>query len=1517
MRPATLHPRFHLITWQVLAALMLGIAWFCVLTEKNVWAAENGKAKNILMIAGPPSHGYGAHEHYAGLKVLEESLLEANPKLKVEVVRGWPEDASKIAAADSIVVYCDGGGRHVAMLHRDAIREVLKRGGGLVALHYAVEMVPGESGDDWVELLGGHFEIHYSVNPHWVAHFDAMPEHPITRSVDSFHADDEWYFNMRFSETGKLTPILQSVAPEETMRRPDGPHSGNPTVRKMVAAGEPQTVAWAYEPPFGGRSFGFTGGHYHWNWAQEPVRRLVTNAIRWTAGDEIESERSAMKKLQAEDLLKDQDYPKPKNLDLKEITKKFDLAVSGKDASGSGDGNPTLLAASPRVTTQTSRHQVELQVDLNKLDADRRLYLVVTQGGDSFACDHVAWIDPVLKGSKGAANLVDLDWVSATTGWGEVHKNANVSGRPVKVRGESISAPAIGTHAPSVICFEIPEGYESLTVIGALESDGTDQNEGNTTSVRFAIYTGGVPNDLQTLDENLPTGQRHPDNAIAGLEIAEGLEATLMGSEPNLKSLTNLDIDHRGRVWVCDVMNYRSRANARPEGDRILILEDTTGDGKLDKIKTFYQGPEVDSAMGICVLGNQVIVSASPTIWKFTDVDGDDVPDSKVAMFTETGQPQHDHSAHSFLFGPDGKLYWNFGNTGKQVKDADGETIVDIRGRAVVDNGQPLFGGMPFRCDLDGSNFEVLAHNFRNNWETTVDSFGSLWQSDNDDDGNRGTRINFVMEQGNYGYRDELTGAGWRDDRITLEEEIPLRHWHLNDPGVVPNLLQTGAGSPSGICMYEGRLLPERFWDQIIHCDPGPNVVRAYPSQPDGAGYSATIEPLMTGIADKWFRPADVCVAPDGSLFVTDWYDPGVGGHRQEDSDRGRLFRLAPPGVKYTVPQFDFKTAAGCAEALRNPNLSVRYMAWTGLHAMGHNPATASQAQAELEKLYADANPRVRARAMWLLGQIASDRVAFVQRVLADQDSDLRIAGIRLAKLIGLSVAEVCGGLVDDDSPAVRRELALAIRYDVTDAMPGVWAKLAARHDGSDRWYLEALGIGSDVRADDCFSAWSSLVGKNWNTPGGRDIVWRTRADAAAERIVELIADPKLSVEQTNRYFRALEYHKADVRAAALKKLLVNRSSEQETLVINDLGKTQSTALRSQAEQDEIIVRAVMRMPGEVNLAEFPKAEKAIERHIARSVGKEHYLKLVERFRPTGAEESIYAMMVQSGNDTLSMQAAQYLLKGNEGYQKFVGYLSTQPVDEAKRIASLLGTVGNQRAVKVLEKTMAQAELSYDVRAASVRALSKNNLGIESLLSLAESNTMPADLKLLAGGLLSTSPDKKIVERAARILPLPESSGSVKLAPLDQLAAMSGDLAHGLELFRGKGTCSKCHVVNGFGNQVGPDLSEIGSKLSREAMFTSILDPSAGISHNYENYIVLLDSGQIVSGILVTQTDEKLVVRNAEAIDIAIDPGDVEEMSKSEVSIMPANLHQTTDQQGLVDMVEYLMSLKKIQNLSE
>jgi putative membrane-bound dehydrogenase-like protein len=278
-------------------------------------------------------------------------------------------------------------------------------------------------------------------------------------------------------------------------------------------------------------------------------------------------------------------------------------------------------------------------------------------------------------------------------------------------------------------------------------------------------------------DTTIEDTKRLPENGLKGLDVAAGLEVHSFATEPMLKNPTNIDVDERGRVWVTEAYNYRPANTGNPTnplGDRIMILEDTNGDGKADTAKLFYQGPELNAPLGICVLGNKVIVSQSPYVWVFYDDNGDDKADRKEILFSGIGGEQHDHSVHAFTFGMDGKLYFNIGNEGKTLKDKNGKDVLDQDGDVIGPNKYKQ--GMVFRCNPDGSNVECLASNFRNPYEVAVDSYGSLWQSDNDDDGNKGVRINYVMPYGNYGYRDEMTGAGWQATRTNIEDSIPMRH---------------------------------------------------------------------------------------------------------------------------------------------------------------------------------------------------------------------------------------------------------------------------------------------------------------------------------------------------------------------------------------------------------------------------------------------------------------------------------------------------------------------------------------------------------------------------------------------------------------------------------------------------------------------------------------------------------------------------------------------------------------------
>ena len=282
--------------------------------------AQPDEQCNVLFLAGRPSHGYGAHEHYAGCQLLAKSLDEAMDNVTTEVIRTkWPSE-NELANADVIVMYSDGGGGHPVNKHLEQIDRLAKSGVGIVCIHYAVEVPKGKSGEKFLDWIGGYFETDWSVNPHWRAEFTELPDHPVTRGVNPFSSQDEWYYHMRFRDNMQgVTPILSAIPPESTLSRPDGPHSGNPHVR--AKAGQPQHVAWATEREDGGRGFGFTGGHFHCNWGDDDFRRLMLNAIVWTAKLEVPENGVPIENVNLAALKDNQDFDEPKKLDVEKIRK--------------------------------------------------------------------------------------------------------------------------------------------------------------------------------------------------------------------------------------------------------------------------------------------------------------------------------------------------------------------------------------------------------------------------------------------------------------------------------------------------------------------------------------------------------------------------------------------------------------------------------------------------------------------------------------------------------------------------------------------------------------------------------------------------------------------------------------------------------------------------------------------------------------------------------------------------------------------------------------------------------------------------------------------------------------------------------------------------------------------------------------------------------------------------------------------------------------------------------------------
>ncbi len=959
--------------------------------------------------------------------------------------------------------------------------------------------------------------------------------------------------------------------------------------------------------------------------------------------------------------------------------------------------------------------------------------------------------------------------------------------------------------------------------------------------------------------------KRSVSNALNGIDILDNqLEATLFAAEPQMMNPTNMDIDHKGRVWICEAFNYRNQLNPKnpyhKKGDRILILTDTNGDGKADKETVFYQGEDINSALGIAVLGNKTYVSCSPNMFVFTDNNGDDVPDKKEILFSGIKGLQHDHGLHSVIFGHDGKLYFNFGNAGEGILDKNGNPIKDEKGNLIDNAKNPYQEGMVFRCDEDGSNLEILGWNFRNNYELAQDSFGLMWQSDNDDDGNRGTRINYVMDYGNYGFKDEMTGADWRVRRTNWEDSIPQRHWHLNDPGVVPNMLQTYAGSPTGILMYEGDLLPKTYQNQLIHCDAGPNVVRSYAIAKNGAGFTASINGILDGSKkDNWFRPSDVTAAPDGSIFVSDWYDPGVGGHAMGDSVRGRVFRVAPKNHRLEVPKLDLSNEAGAIAALQSPNQSTRYLGYKALQSMGLKSEKSLQAQTSNEKTH------LAARAFWLL---ASFNEKYVLEASQKAEENLRVLSVRMARQYLKSPYEFYKKMAQDPSIQVRREVALAIR---NKGYTDIWTDMTVNYKGNDRWFTEALGISANANWDASLASLKTKLGEKWlEQPNVKEIVWRSRGTNTANYLGQII---KASTEtEKPKYYRAFDFQKKSSVNQVLLDLLKSAKTTKERVMIFKHFDQKTIQTNPQF------------------ISNLPQVVKSID-------NDKDYLDIVSKFKVKSEYSRLQKMILTNPDEETYKEAADisYQLFGTKG-------LKTELLQKKNSLQAIqrFGNVDNKEVTAELVRLFTNPKNSMEIRKAALAQM-EGWKSEETLWVMVQKGTLPVEFNEQALNILKRTWHGDIRTEVNKLLA--SANGIINA---DKVLNSQGNLTNGAELY--SAYCSTCHLVNKAGNDFGPNLSQIGAKLSKAGLLNAILNPTEGISFGYEGFNITFKNGEVTQGMITSKTENDLMVKYAGSSKVNIlklkDIAKIEPMAES---IMPKFALSETE---LSDLTAYLEKLR-------
>ena len=245
-------------------------------------AKANTDSKKIIFAYGNSVHLWGDHENEIMCEVLAELVNKFTPHTAQACDANAPDIAEKFASADAVIIICEGGEHHPFKGERLPLLNAAKN---LGAFHYALDFGTKEGDSALIKNIGGAFELNWSVNPMYPAKFESLPNHPASKGANPFELYDEWYFNMRFSQNGKVTNLLKTVPPDSARKRSFGTHSGNQFVRANL--GREETILWLYEKADGTRGLGFTGGHSLFSLYENNLRKLLLNSAIWLAHGDI------------------------------------------------------------------------------------------------------------------------------------------------------------------------------------------------------------------------------------------------------------------------------------------------------------------------------------------------------------------------------------------------------------------------------------------------------------------------------------------------------------------------------------------------------------------------------------------------------------------------------------------------------------------------------------------------------------------------------------------------------------------------------------------------------------------------------------------------------------------------------------------------------------------------------------------------------------------------------------------------------------------------------------------------------------------------------------------------------------------------------------------------------------------------------------------------------------------------------------------------------------------------------
>lgn len=952
--------------------------------------------------------------------------------------------------------------------------------------------------------------------------------------------------------------------------------------------------------------------------------------------------------------------------------------------------------------------------------------------------------------------------------------------------------------------------------------------------------------------------------------LPEGFEVNLWAGDPQIAKPIHVNFDEKGRLWVASSEVYPQIKPGQEATDKILVLEDTDGDGKADKTTVFADGLLIPT--GVLPGDGGCYVANSTELLHLKDTDGDGKADQKRVVLSGFGTEDTHHLLHTLRWGMDGQMYMN--------------QSIYIHSHVETPRGvRRLNGGGIWRFRPETLELDVLAEGLVNSWGHHQDAWGQSFATD----GAGGEGINFIFPGSVF----------------------------LTAPGAKRIVSGLNPGSPKhcGLEIASGAHLPDDWQGSMLTNDFRAHRVCRFVVTEDASGYASRQEVEVIKSNHQSFRPIDVKMGADGAIYIADWYNPiiqhGEVDFRdpRRDHVHGRIWRVTAKNRPLVKPiDYAKATTPELLDVLKRSEEWMRQFAKLELKRRGASEVV-PDTNAWLAKL--DKNDaqyeHYRLEGLWVFQSLNEVNEPLLVEVLASPDHRARAAAVRVASQWQSRLPNAAAyyrTAVADEHPRVRLEAVRALAYLPTSESPLVAITAL------DRPMDKSLDFGLWRAMRDLEPQWLPAVREGKESFGGNveHLTFALKAvdsPAVVQPLLELIQNNKIPAERAPDVLSLIAALGGPNELGAVLDLVVKPEGTlpDETKASLLTALVDTTLLRKKQPAGDLNrVQAVLGAKNPTLLAAAVRAAGAWKLESQRESLAQHIAndKTDDRVRYA----AIDALALLGGND--SQQALVVLAASSkssaEVKAKAISALSALNVDASAQAAvALLTTLpAGSDPEPILKSLLAQSK--------GAEAFAK---------ALAGKKVSPDTAKLtlrVARASLSPSPELLSAIQAAGGL---TDGGGWKLT--DQLltelvdeAKTKGDAARGELVFRrGAAQCLKCHGIGGAGGIVGPDLVSIGASAPVDYLVESILEPNKKVKENYHSQSIVTDEGKVVTGIPVRETQFDLLVRDADDKLVLLDKSSIEER-KDGRSLMPDGLADTLTRQELVDLTRFLSELGKI-----